>query len=105
MVHKNTLQQITITLALVLFIAILSVSNIVQAQGNVPDATINAAVLKIRSAPTSSSDVVAEVPKGTTMTLDGRDSSATWVHGTTSTNVVGWASRFFLTIRADLNVN
>src|SRR5579871_5784291 len=70
-------------------------ANTVSAQG-VPDATVAIGLLRVRSGPFRTASIVDTVPKGTAFTLDGRNSATTWLHGTSSTGVTGWISRFYV---------
>ncbi len=75
----------------------------VHAQGNtVPDAVVATSQLNMRAAPYRLAAVVAVLPNGTTLTIDGRDIGSTWLHGTASTGAVGWVLRAYLSIRKTL---
>jgi uncharacterized protein YraI len=73
------------------------------AQG-IPDAVVATSVLTMRAGPARTAAVVTTLPRGTKLTLDGRDRNALWVHGTAETGAVGWVSKAYLSIRRTLAV-
>ncbi len=55
-------------------------------------ATVSAAAASIRTGPNSSYPLITSVLRGTTLTLLGRNESASWVYVSTPTGVQGWIS-------------
>src|SRR5579859_6559921 len=100
--HINVL--IAMILIVAAFTTVISPTNTINAQGGVADATVAIGSLRIRSGPFRSASIVDTVPKGTTFTLDGRNQATTWLHGTSSTGVTGWMSRFYVALRNTLDV-
>src|SRR5215813_1789107 len=100
-------RRISVLFAMIMIAALLTTmitpANVVSAQG-VPDATVAIGLLRVRSGPFRNASIVDTVPKGTAFTLDGRNSATTWLHGTSSTGVTGWISRFYVAIRNTLDV-
>jgi uncharacterized protein YraI len=74
-----------------------------QAQ-SVPDARVAVGLLSMRSGPARTASLVATLPRGTALTLDGRNRAATWVHGTADDGAVGWVARPYLAIRRTLSI-
>ncbi len=89
--------------AICLLAVTLGASGNVLAQG-VPDAVVATSQLSMRNAPARTGAIVAVLPRGTRLTLDGRDVTAKWVHGTTDTGAVGWVSVPYLSIRKTLSI-
>ncbi|HVO41339.1 MAG TPA: SH3 domain-containing protein, partial [Aggregatilineales bacterium] len=56
------------------------------------------------AAPSTRGAVIALLARGTTLALDGRDTSRRWVHGKASTGELGWVSRAYLSLRVGLVV-
>src|SRR5258708_1661101 len=101
-------RHVSVLIAMIMIVAafttIIGPTTPISAQGGVADATVATGLLRVRSAPYRNASVVDTVPKGTTFTLDGRNQATTWLHGTSSTGVTGWMSRFYVAIRNTLDV-
>jgi len=92
----------------VVMLALASVPGLVSrvnAQGNIPDSVVGISLLNMRATPTRTGKVVATLERGTTIKLDGRDQTSTWLHGTADTGATGWVMRVYLSIRNTLDVN
>lgn len=57
--------------------------------------------VNMRATPTRRGQVLATLTVGTLVSVDGRDSTSRWVHGTTADGKVGWITARFLTITRD----
>src|SRR4051794_19855554 len=66
------------------------------AQAQEPDAVVATSLLRIRTAPSRAASIVANEPRGTTISLDGRDRYTNWLHGKAADGAVGWMSRPYL---------
>ncbi len=93
-----------IGLIAIVFVAI-APGLVASANQQAPDAVVATGALRMRAAPLRTADVVALLPRGTGLTLDGRNVTATWLHGTADTGAVGWVSRPYLSIRRTLVVS
>src|ERR1700690_2803040 len=100
----NNNRSLSRVLSIIALVALSALSFATQAQADQPDALVATSVLRIHSAPLLSSSVVGTATQGTQVTLDGRDTAATWLHGKTDGGIVGWMSRPYLSIRLSLNV-
>lgn len=74
-----------------------------QAQ-SIPDGRVAVGLLALRSGPARTTSIITTLPRGTALTLDGRNRAGTWVHGTADTGAVGWVARAFLSIRRTLSI-
>src|SRR5687768_9165875 len=76
-----------------------------EAYQGVPDAVVATYLLSMRAAPATRAAVVARLPRGTRLTLDGRNRDSMWVHAIAETGAVGWVSRPYLSIRRTLVIS
>jgi len=53
--------------------------------------TVGSSILSLHTAPSTTAPTVKVMQNGDVLTVDGRDSTANWVHGTTADNKTGWA--------------
>src|SRR5690242_4961320 len=51
---------------------------------------VGSRVLTLHTAPSTTAPAVKVMQNGDTLTVDGRDSTANWLHGTTADNQTGW---------------
>jgi uncharacterized protein YraI len=77
----------------------------IRAYDSVPDAVVATGILSMRSGPMRTASVVAVLERGTRLTIDGRDTSSKWLHGTAENGAVGWVSRPYLSIRNTLVIS
>ncbi|MEP7288507.1 MAG: hypothetical protein ABI947_22370 [Chloroflexota bacterium] len=101
MVYLN--RKLFLVTCTVVLLALGSISFNVGAQGAVPDAVVSTSLLRIRVSPARNAEIVATVPKGTAITLTGRNQSITWVFGKADTGATGWMSLPYLALRKTLN--
>lgn len=64
-----------------------------------PEATVTVNNLNMRTESNTKATIVAVLPYGTTLDLDGRDNNSQWLHATASTGAIGWVAKRFVTIR------
>jgi uncharacterized protein YraI len=86
---------------LIMFVAVgmslVIVTSPAQAQATTPvTATITGSVLLVRSGPGISNALVGSLPRGTVVTVLGRDSAGTWLQIRTTQGLVGWVSSFWV---------
>lgn len=98
--HRPILVTILLVSAVLLSITPLGTAN---AQGGA-DATVVVPLMNLRAAPSYTGAVIDHLPTGTTVTLDGRDLTQLWVHGTTSNGSIGWLLLSLLKTRSNLNI-
>ncbi len=103
MSRKNYSILRTVSLIAIVAFSVFGLVSGVQAQE--PDAIVGTSLLRVRTGPSRSAAIVATEPKGTAISLDGRDRFANWVHGKAADGAVGWMSRPYLSIRNSLDVN
>ncbi|MCD4684587.1 MAG: SH3 domain-containing protein [Anaerolineae bacterium] len=91
--------QLLIVLAL-----ILSVVGLIPAAAQGSDATVVPDSLNMRHGPGEHYAVIAQLARGTGLTLLGRDTNGWWVFSRTPSGQEGWLSTGYLDVRADLDV-
>ncbi len=98
------LQKLRVVWLTIIVLALLAPMLRIGAYEPVPDAVVATSALSMRSGPTRTADLVAILAMGTRLTLDGRNASSQWLHGTAESGAVGWVSRPYLSIRTTLDI-
>src|SRR5258708_12489560 len=79
MSRKNYSILRTVSLIAIVAFSVFGLVSGVQAQE--PDAIVGTSLLRVRAAPSRLAAIVATEPKGTAISLDGRDRFSNWLHG------------------------
>ncbi|MHB8626593.1 MAG: SH3 domain-containing protein [Aggregatilineales bacterium] len=72
--------------------------------GTIVAAIVGSSALRLRTGPSTTASIVKLMQYGDTLGVDGRDTTANWLHGTTTDNQTGWASASYLVVPTGFSI-